>query len=163
MGNVADVLSQKTSEKRSAHVYTISPTATVIAATKLMNRHKIGALVVVAPDGNFDNTDENAPCDRVVGMFTERDVLTRVVGEQRDPAQTFVEEVMTSEVAFCRPHSTLDEVGGVMRERHIRHLPVCGGGGELLGLVSIGDLNAWNARGQEVTIQYLHEYIHGRV
>ena len=51
----------------------------------------------------------------------------------------------------------------MMSERRIRHLPVCDSGDQLRGLISIGDLNAWNAQGQDVTIQYLHEYIHGRV
>ena len=154
MAYVADLLTHK----KSSRVYTISPTATVLAATQLMNRHKIGALVVVA-----DHSSDAAGCDHVEGMFTERDVLTRLVAEKRDPAGTLVEEIMTTDVAFCRSDTPLEEVSAVMHDRRIRHLPVCDSGGELKGLISIGDLNAWNARGQEVTIQYLHEYIHGRV
>jgi signal-transduction protein with cAMP-binding, CBS, and nucleotidyltransferase domain len=51
----------------------------------------------------------------------------------------------------------------MMRERRIRHVPVCEADGDLVGLISIGDLNAWHTRGQEVTIHHLHEYIHGRI
>ena len=96
-------------------------------------------------------------------MFTERDVLTRIVAEQRDPASTLVEEVMSSDVAYCRTTTDLDEIAAVMRERRIRHLPVCQDNGQLQGLISIGDINAFAADGQAVDINYLHDYIHGRV
>ena len=96
-------------------------------------------------------------------MFTERDVLTRVVAEGRDPTRTLVEEVMSTDVAYCRPETELDEVGAMMRQRRIRHLPVCAGEGDLKGLISIGDINAWHADGQATTIHYLNEYIYGRV
>jgi CBS domain-containing protein len=102
-------------------------------------------------------------CDRVVGIMTERDVLTRLVVEQRDPARTLVEEIMTSDVAFCSLETTLDELSSIMREKRIRHMPVCDADGKLQGMVSIGDLNAWHAHGQQEEIHHLHEYIHGRV
>ena len=155
MACVADVLA-----KKGDRVYSIAPTATVLEATQLMNRHKIGALVVTISTHTFENAGE---CDRVVGIITERDVLTRLVAQQRDPSHTPVEEIMTADVAYCRPETPLEEVSAVMRARRIRHLPVCGEGGQLSGLISIGDLNAWQADGQEITIHYLHEYIHGRV
>ena len=155
MGTVADVLTQK-----GNRVYTISPTATVLEATRRMNRHKIGALVVTTAS----SMEEEDGCARVAGMITERDVLMRLVGEQRDAAHTLVEEIMTVDVAYCRTDTPLDEVSAIMRERRIRHLPVCDSdGGQLRGMISIGDLNAWHAQGQDVTIHYLHEYIHGRV
>ena len=99
---------------------------------------------------------------RVVGMFTERDVLRRVVAEMRDPATTLVEEVMTTDVACAQAHTTLDEAAGVMKNRRIRHLPVFDEEDRLEGLISIGDLNAWKTDGQETTIRFLSEYIHGR-
>jgi CBS domain-containing protein len=70
---------------------------------------------------------------------------------------------MTTEVVYCRPETTVDEARSVMKNRRIRHMPVLDGGEELLGLVSIGDLNAHLTRDQEVTISILHEYIYGRV
>ena len=155
MARVSDILNHK-----GSHVYVIPPTATVLAATKVMNHHKIGALVVTLSD---EHVGELEGCDAVAGIFSERDVLTRVVALQRDPASTLVEEVMTTEVAFCRPETEIEEVSAVMRERHVRHMPVCDDKGVLAGLISIGDVNAWHARGQEATIYYLHEYIHGRV
>jgi len=71
--------------------------------------------------------------------------------------------VMTAEVACCTMDTPLDEARGVMKNRRIRHLPVLDGDQQLLGLVSIGDLNAHLAQDQEHTIHVLHEYIYGRV
>lgn len=145
MGTVADVLALK-----GDRVYTISPSATVLEATQVMNRHKIGALVV-----------EDA--GRVVGIFTERDVLRRVVAEEKSPSETAVEEVMTRDVACASPETGLEEVAAVMKNRRIRHLPVCSESGGLAGMISIGDLNAFESHGQETTIRWMSEYIHGSV
>ena len=114
-----------------------------------MREHKVGCLVV------FDQ-------DRVAGIFTERDVLQRVVGEQRDPAQTTVGEVMTDEVFCCTPETHVAEARSAMKNRRLRHLPVMDAG-RLIGLVSIGDLNAHLVADQEQTIFALHEYMNGRV
>jgi CBS domain-containing protein len=143
MPTVRSVLASKVSGIEST-----TPDATVLEAVHQMNEHKIGALVVM--DG-----------DRVVGMFTERDVLRRVVGDERNPASTKVGQVMTSKVVCCDPDADLDEVATLMRTRRIRHVPVCGDG-KLLGMVSIGDLNAMHTSTQEATIHFLNEYIYGR-
>lgn len=145
MASVGDLLA-----KKGNHVVCIQPNATVLEATQLMNRHKIGALVVTE-------------LGRLLGIFTERDVLRRVVAEERNPAATRIEDVMTTDVACAQGQTTLDEVASVMKHRRIRHLPVCDDQGRLEGMVSIGDLNAWEADGQETTIRWLSEYIHGRV
>lgn len=137
-------------QRKGSRVLTIGPGASVLQAAVLMNEHRIGALVVV--EGG-----------RVVGMFTERDVLQRVVGERRDPEATRVEEVMTGAVVCCSPETTVDEARGVMRDRRIRHLPVADADGQLLGLISIGDLNAQLQAAQEQTVFLLTEYIQGRV
>jgi CBS domain-containing protein len=158
MMQVADVLA-----KKGRHVYVVPPVSTVLAATQLMNRQRIGALVVVSQAAAAGDDGPCPDCERVLGIFTERDVLTRVVARQRDPGTTLVEEVMTTNVAYCRPEMDLDDVGAVMRQRRIRHLPVCDAGRKLVGLISIGDVNAWHARGKDIEISYLHEYIHGRV
>ncbi len=127
---------------------TISPEASVYDAAVVMNEHRIGSVLVMSED-------------RLVGIFTERDILRRVVAAQRDPAETAVSQVMTTDVACCRPHTDLEEARSVMKNRRIRHLPVVADGGEVVGLISIGDLNAHQVDSQERTIYQLQEYIHG--
>lgn len=145
MATVKDILARKGTQVRS-----IGPGATVLQAAQTMNEHKIGALVVLEDD-------------HIVGMFTERDVLRRVVGEERAPATTAVADVMTAEVACCTPQTSIEEARTAMKDRRIRHLPVVDGEGHLLGLVSIGDLNAFEAASREETIFWMHEYLYGRV
>ncbi len=135
---------------KGATVYCVEPDATVQEAAQLMNRHRIGALVV-----------EEA--GQIVGMFTERDVLRRVVVPRRDPARTLVREVMTQPVTCCRPDTPLGDARTVFKDRRIRHLPVVDEARRVLGLISIGDLNAHDAQTQEETIHYMRQYIYGRV
>jgi CBS domain-containing protein len=144
MSTVRDILVTK-----GLHVQSIGPRATVLAGALLMNEHKIGSLVVM--DGG-----------RVIGMFTERDILERVVVPRRDPGETTVADVMTNEVICCRPHTTLDEARGVMKNRRIRHMPVLDDDDQLHGLISIGDLNAHAMHEHESTIYVLEQYIYGR-
>lgn len=145
MGHVFDLLSEK-----GCHVESVRQGDTVLAATQLMNEHRIGAVVVMNGD-------------KVAGMFTERDVLRRVVAEQRDPAHTPVGDVMTRKVICCTGQTTIDEARSIMRTKRIRHLPVVGAEGQLIGMISIGDLNAWSIADGEATIHYMNEYIYGRV
>lgn len=135
--------------RKGRSVFTISPHATVLEAARLMNQHKIGSLVVLDHD-------------RVQGIFTERDVLTRIVAQQRDPATTFVSEVMTTPIATCTMDTTIQQARSTMMQRRIRHLPVIDADNRLEAIVSIGDLNAWQLNGQEMTIQSLQEYIYGQ-
>ncbi|MGH7731454.1 MAG: CBS domain-containing protein [Candidatus Eiseniibacteriota bacterium] len=134
-------------DRKGGQVVTIGVAETVLAAATLMNERGIGGLVVV--DGG-----------QVAGMFTERDILRRVVAMRRDPSTTPVREVLTSPVAFCRRETTLDECRAVMTEKRIRHLPVVDEKG-VCGIVTIGDLMAHEVTDQEATIQYLNEYIFG--
>lgn len=143
MASVQAIVSRKGSQ-----VLTVRPETSVLDASKLMNEHKIGALIVL--DG-----------DRVRGMFTERDVLRRVVAEQRDPAATTVQEVMTEKVVTCSPEIEVDHARNIFMEKRIRHLPVLDEGERLVGMISIGDLNAWELTGQEIKIAALEEYLYG--
>lgn len=145
MPTVQDILMQK-----GTQVHTISPTATVMEAVKFMNHHKIGALVVM--DGR-----------RVAGIFTERDVLRRVVAEELPVRETPVSKGMTTQVMCVGPQTDLDEVSTIMKNHRVRHLPVCDGDDRLTGMISIGDVNAYHATHQEATIHFLNEYIYGRV
>jgi CBS domain-containing protein len=145
MATVRDILGVK-----GSHVQSIGPEANVLDAAVLMNEHKIGSLVVMS--GGY-----------VIGIITERDILQRVVVPCRNPGQTQVHEVMTSELVCCQPHTTIEEARGVMKNRRIRHLPVVDEAKGLHGLISIGDLNAHETHDHELTIHVLQEYIYGRV
>jgi CBS domain-containing protein len=144
MASVSDILAGK-----GRHMVTISSHATVLTAATVMNDNKVGSLLVL-DDG------------RLIGMVTERDLSQRIVAAQRDPATTRVAEVMTSDVICCRPHTDIEEARSVMKNRRIRHLPVVEEeGGGVIGLISIGDLNAYQVDSAERTIYLLKEYIHG--
>ena len=146
MPNVHEVLESK----GSSTVHTILPAASVLDAVERMNELKVGALLVMEED-------------RLLGIFTERDVLVRVVGQMRKPSTTAVSEVMTRDVLCVEPITDMDEISALMKERRIRHVPVCDPERGLLGVISIGDVNAFHASNREATIHYLHEYIYGRV
>ena len=146
MAIVQDVLARKDSV-----VHTIGENATILDATALMNQHEIGALIV---------TDAQA---KVLGVFTERDVLRRVIGAQLDPLHTTVGQVMTREVACCQPMMPLEDVQLLMKQRRIRHMPVVTDEGKMIGIISIGDINAHTVNDHHIHIQYLQEYIYGRV
>lgn len=147
MGNVAEILRQKSGQ----HLHSIHPSESVLTATQLMNEHGIGALLVI-------DSDEN-----LVGIFTERDVLRRVVAIELPPSSVLVGDVMTAEIACCTPETKIDDARSIFRQYRIRHLPVLSDSGDVVGLISIGDLNAYHSNHQEVTIHYLHEYMLGRI
>src|SRR3954453_14518991 len=121
MVDIRDILAQK-----GRHMLSISPQVSVHTAAVMMNDHKIGSLMVMEEG-------------RLIGIFTERDILQRVVAEQRDATTTRVEEVMTRDVVCCRLHTSLEEARGVMKNRRVRHMPVMADDGTVVGLISIGD------------------------
>ena len=137
-------------EKRPGPVLTAERSETVLSATQRMNEFSVGSLIV---------TDDGRLC----GIFTERDVLRRVVAEQRNPAETLVGAVMTTQVACCSGDTSIEEVRAIMKSHRVRHLPVVDSAGGLIGIVSIGDLNAHLSNDREVTLHFLNEYLHGRV
>jgi CBS domain-containing protein len=146
MGTVKEILNQK----HGAPLRCARPDETVLAATQRMNEHGIGALLIMDQE-------------HMVGIFTERDVLRRVVAAEFAPSAVRVGDVMTTEVACCTPETSIDDARRIFRQHRIRHLPVVNDQGQIQGLISIGDLNAYHANNQEVTIHYMHEYLHGRV
>ena len=72
-------------------------------------------------------------------------------------------QVMTTELVCCTPDTTIEEARGAMKNRRIRHLPLIDDDRRLHGLISIGDLNAYEASSQEQTIFLMQEYLYGRV
>ena len=142
MSFVRDVLAIK-----SGDVATIDRDATVLEAARRMRERHIGCLVVMS-------------AERIVGIFTERDMLYRIVAAERDPAATRVCDVMTDRVAFCASDTPLSACRTAMTRNRIRHLPVVEDG-SLRGMISSGDILARELEDQQETIRWMHEYMHG--
>jgi CBS domain-containing protein len=144
MPSAKDVLASK----KSPDVITVKPDCSVRDACRVMRDRRIGSVLIL--DG-----------ESIHGIFTERDVMNLVVAEGRDPVATKVSDVMTQKVIAVRPERPLEEIEAIMRQERVRHVPVVGDQG-LLGIVSIGDLNAYNADQDHQSVEYLTQYIQGR-
>lgn len=129
-------------------VWAVPATATVREAVDGMNEHHIGSVLVARSDG------------QVVGIFTERDVLVRVVAAGEDPGSTRVSDVMTTDVARVAPEDEIYDVLRLMTKTRHRHMPVFEHG-ELLGMVSIGDLTDCALREMDGEVIDLTQYIYG--
>ena len=141
MAVVRDLLARKGTD-----VVSIQPTASVLEAARLMNDRGVGGVVVV---------DE---ANSLLGIFTERDILRRVVAAGLPPETTKVADVFTRDIITCTPDMNVEEIGLIMSTRRVRHLPVVDVTG-LHGVVTIGDLLAHRLSDQETTIQHLNSYV----
>jgi CBS domain-containing protein len=128
-------------------VYTITPTASVFDAVKLMAEKSVGALVVLEGE-------------KVTGMITERDYARKIVLMARSSRETAVRDIMTTAVMYVRPDQTSEECMALMTEHRLRHFPVLEKG-KLIGLISIGDLVKDIISEQKFIIQQLEHYISG--
>jgi CBS domain-containing protein len=134
-------------ERKGSVVHAVSATVTITKAVDEMNRHRIGSIVVL----------ENG---RPIGIFTERDVLRRVVGANIDPRVMRVADVMTADLITISPETTIEETMVLFAEKHCRHLPVLSEG-RLIGLISIGDISRWMADAHRTEAEHLKNYIAG--
>jgi CBS domain-containing protein len=112
--------------KNSSVVYTCAPDATVAEACRTLRDRRVGCLVV-------------ARGGAVQGLFTERDVVMRVVAQGLDPAEARVRDVMTGDVEVASLDLPTVDVQAALRRQRVRYLPIVGERG-LLGIVSLGDL-----------------------
>jgi len=103
---------------------TVSPETTVLEAARLMSKMRIGAVAVVEQD-------------RLCGIFTERDLMTRVVAEARDPKTIPVGEVMTGDAATAYDDMSFGDALRLMVDRHIRHLPIIDAERRVRGILSV--------------------------
>ena len=141
--SVNDVLARK-----GGAAYTIKPSASVYDALALMARHNIGALVVT----------EGAT---VVGIISERDYARKVILIGKASRETRVREIMSSPARTVNPQTTVAECFGYMTDNRLRHLPVVDGG-DLLGVLSIGDLVKFIMEAQELRLEQFERYVQGR-
>lgn len=134
-------------QSKGKNVWTISPETTVLDALSLMAEKDIGALVVVE--------DNN-----VVGIFSERDYARKVILKGRTSNDTMVKEIMTSEVVCVRPSQSVTKCMALMTDKRIRHLPILEDG-QLVGVISIGDVVKAIITEQQVMIDHLEDYLYG--
>lgn len=144
MRTVAEILRTKS----QAAVYSVTPTTSVLDAIKLMAEKGIGALVVLDDKG------------RLAGIVSERDYARKVALLERSAFSATISEIMTADVLTVGPRDTSSHCMQLMTDRHLRHLPVLAEG-ELIGLLSIGDLVKHTIADQASLIQQLEQYIRG--
>jgi CBS domain-containing protein len=132
---------------KGREVYSVAPSTCVYDALEIMADKEIGALLVM----------ENG---RAVGLVSERDYARKVILQGRLSKDTAVSEIMTSDLVSVTPEDTVDECMRLMTEHRVRHLPVMANG-DVVGMVSLGDLVKWIIDSQEQEIRHLHAYIAG--
>jgi len=128
-------------------VWSLPPQASVLDALHLMAEKDIGALLIIEDK-------------LVVGIFSERDYARKVILQGKASKNTPVQEIMTQRVIFVQPNQSIEECMAVMTEKHIRHLPVLENG-QLLGVISIGDVVKEIISEQGFVIEQLEKYITG--
>lgn len=133
-------------QSKGGSTWTVSPKATVFDAMTLMAREDIGALVVVEEE-------------LVVGMFSERDYARKIILQGKASKDTDVEEIMTSEVLCVSPDQSVAKCMALMTEKRIRHIPILESG-QLVGVISIGDVVKAIITEQQIIIDHLEDYIY---
>ncbi len=141
-GTIESILCQKSRE-----IWTISPDATVYDAIALMAEKNVGALLVMEGD-------------RLAGIISERDYSRKVMLRGKRSRETFVREIMSTELTTAHPRQTVEDCLRFMTNKRIRHLPVVADG-ELRGVISIGDLVKQVISAQSATLEQLKDYISG--
>ena len=140
MHTLRQLLGSKTPE-----VYAVAPGDSVIGAIRLMAEKGVGAVLVM----------EGA---RLVGIVSERDYARKIVLHGRSSSDTAVRDIMTANVVTVGPQHTVEHCMQVVTEHRIRHLPVVEGG-EVIGVISIGDLVKAVIEDQKVQLDELQRYI----
>ena len=127
-------------------VYTVSADTFVYEALEAVEEKNLGALVVVEKNGTLD------------GIFTERDYARKVILKGRSSKETPVRDIMTDTVVFVTPDTKIEECMELMTNKFIRHLPVLENG-ELVGIISIGDVVKYIINEKDYIIKNLEQYI----
>jgi CBS domain-containing protein len=135
-------------QSKGMTVHTVSTHAPIAEAVRLLKEHRIGAVVVLADNG------------AIAGILSERDVVRHLADDPAGLLRRSVREIMTSEVVNCEKDTAVAELMELMTKFRIRHIPVVKGG-ELVGIVSIGDVVKFKIEETEREALALREYIAG--
>ncbi|BCB79183.1 CBS domain-containing protein [Phytohabitans flavus] len=120
-------MAEKVRELMTPHPVTLAPDASLAAAAKQMRAKDIGDVLVVGGDG------------RLRGIVTDRDIIVRVLAEERDVSSTTIGEICSPDLAVIGPDDDSDQAVQMMRQRAVRRIPVVDRG-ELVGVLSLGDM-----------------------
>ena len=142
--SLTDILNEK-----GGQVYQITPESSIFEAAQYMKQNRVGALLVMK-----DGQDE-----RIIGVLSERDILIKVVAEGIDSKQAKVHEIMSKNLVVIKPTISIRDAMKVVTEKRVRHLPVVSQG-ELLGVISNGDLTRRIILEDQVRISTLYDYIY---
>lgn len=134
-------------EKKGNQIYSVSPDTTVYDALKLMADNNIGAVLVL--EGQ-----------KLYGIMSERDYARKIVLNGKFSKEVLVKEIMSSEIICIDADQTLQITQAIMTQKRIRHLPVLNNG-ELVGVVSIGDIVNASMEDKSFLIDQLITYING--
>jgi len=130
---------------KGKEVWTVQADQTVFDAAHEMGRRNVGAVPVLHGAN-------------LIGVFSERDILQRVVMEKRDPYTTHVRDVMTCDPQIVGPEDSVERCMVMMKQHGFRHLPVCHGA-ELIGFLSMRDLLLHDLDEKEVEVKMMREYM----
>lgn len=134
-------------KNKSPLVHSVASSETVQHAAILMAEKGIGALLVIDKQ-------------QVIGIFTERDIVNKLFKNCLNPCKATVGELMTRELIFAKPSTTLEEAMATFVQYRFRHLPVIADN-RLIGIISSGDVTKWLLMNQQKELTYLSEYIRG--
>ncbi|MBT3287127.1 MAG: CBS domain-containing protein [Victivallales bacterium] len=135
-------------ETKGREIFTVGPDQWVFDAIQKMADKSVGALLVMTSG-------------KPVGIISERDYARKVILQGRSSKETKISEIMTTTVVYCKEGQTIEECMAIMTEKHVRHLPVLSGTGDLCGFVSLGDLVKNMIAEQKFVIEQLENYIYG--
>lgn len=130
-------------------VLTLGPAATAAEAARAMADHHVGAVLIANGDG------------QPLGIFTERDLMKKVVVLGSDPGSVTLESLMTRELFTAKVDDSVTAIAQAMQDRHIRHLPVVDADDHVVGLLSLRDLLREHLRIKAEEVQALTDYIQG--
>lgn len=146
---LTDTISLVLRGKDENRVLSIEPDQSVYEAIEKMAEESVGALLVISEG-------------QLVGIMSERDYARKVILKGHSSKDTPVRDIMTSPVVFVTPRHSVDECMAIMTRHRFRHLPVMSESGNVMGIVSLGDLVKWIISGQAQHIEELEGYISGR-
>lgn len=133
-------------QSKGGKVHTIAPDASIADAAKILNAHRIGALVAVDGEGP------------VVGILSERDIVRGMAQKGDGVHKMAVRDLMSTEVITCTPQASLEELMQIMTRRRVRHLPVVDNG-KLCGIVTIGDVVKNLLTEAKMEVDSLRDYV----